>query len=528
MDKKYAYGLTALVALAIIAILVFKSGNGKSDKYIELVPANSTIVNYTDIMSLVKKSDIANNGIGEKMTSGNAISDVLKKYLDDPKKIGLDARKPVYIFANANDSTTGIAIKMLDDDDFGNFLSDLHKEDGVISEVSEKDGLQTASLAGYGCVAFNEDAALILVSGKNKPEKTTTKACQLFKLKPEEQFAKTPDFKRMKAAKGDSRTYLSMDLLMELPNHISFISLPDSSEIKKMRLMLDTQFNKGEASITGEIYSNDTATARLLTDKWKNIRHVKGDYLSLMDSKGFLFLTESIDGATIVKEMDREAKAYGDLGNLLKSAHEQELFAKIKNIIKEADGDAALSIGLTRDGMVPIAIHLAAKMKGTNFLADGDYWMRQANRYSHLEFGDFDMDDEQPRPEVMTKLDNNTYVLTLMGIQTKVGVDGGNTFYLTTKESASDMLKQPVNSSLAAQKKDVTNSYGYALIDLKTAKPLIEEVYGTQTPFSTVANVIESITLNVCDINKGVLKLNMTDHQSNALKQLVELYLKVE
>ena len=95
MDKKYAYGLTALVALAIIAILVFKSGNDKSDKYIELVPANSTIVNYTDIMSLVKKSDIANNGIGEKMTSGNAISDVLKKYLDDPKKIGLDARKPV-------------------------------------------------------------------------------------------------------------------------------------------------------------------------------------------------------------------------------------------------------------------------------------------------------------------------------------------------------------------------------------------------------------------------------------------------
>lgn len=528
MNKKYAYALAAIIALALIMLFVFKPNGEKGNKYIELIPANSTIVNQTDIMALVKKSDIANSGLAKRLTNGDAISGVLKKYMEDPKKIGLDAREPVYIFANANDSTTGIAIKMLDDDDFYDFLTDLHKENGLIGEIVPGDNIKTAAIEGYGTVAFNEEAALVFISGKSVAGNTADQAYQLFNMKSEEQFAQTADYKRMKEAKGDARIFLSMDFALELPGFINVFSLPDSTETKNVRMLFAANFDDGEANITGEIYSNDPTTATHLKDQWKNIKHVNGDYLNLMDGKGFLFATGCIDGITLTEAMDRETQSNGDLKNLLKNKHEKELYAKIKNIVKEANGDAALAIGLTNDGesAIPLAIHLAAKMKGSSFLADGDYWIQQANRYCNFEFSDFDTDDEMPRPKVMSRIDKNTYSFSLMGINAKVGVDGGNLFYLTTKESAADMLKQPVNSFLAANKNHVTAGYGFAMIDLKTAQPFIEEIVGDDTPFSTAASVIESVTLNVDDINKGVLKLNMTDHKANALKQLVELYMK--
>lgn len=529
MNKKYAYGLAAIVLLAVVTFFVFRPSENKSNKYIELIPANSTIVNQTDIMGLVKKSDIGNTGLANELIKGEALSDVLKNYLKEPKKIGLDAREPIYIFANANDSTTGIAIKMLDDDDFCDFLKDLHKENGLIGEIVPGNNIKTAAIEGYGTVAFDKEAAVVFVSGKTAAGNTAEQAYRLFNLKPAEQFAQTTDFQKMKAAKGDTRTYLSMDFAMELQNYANNFNLPDSTETRNIRILLDGSFEKGEVIVEGELYSNDSTTASHLKDLWKNMKHVKGDYLNLMDGKGFLFATGCIDGIALTEAMDRNVEHNGDLKNLLKSSHEKELYAKIKNIVKEANGDAALAIGLANEdeAAIPLAIHLAAKIKGTAFLADGDYWIQQANRYRYFEFGDYDTDDEMPRPQVMTKEDKNTYELSLMGINAKVGV-AGDMFYLTTKESATAMLKQPANTALATQKDNITKGYGYAVIDLKTAQPFVEELIGDNTTFSTTANVIESITLNINDINKGTLRLNMTNHQANALKQLIELYLKAE
>ena len=532
MNKKYAYTLATIAAIVLIAFLLLRPGQKQSDNYIKLVPANSTIVNRTDFMSLLEKSDIANSELGKSLTSGNAISDVLKRYLEDPKEIGLDLRKPVYIFANANDSTTGLALKILDEDDFTSFLTDLHNENNGIGVPTEKNGLKTAPIEGYGTVAFNAEAAVIIISGKQmtKRNSTTVLATQLFGLKPEEQFVQTDDYKRMAAAKGDTRTYLSMDLLMELPNHIRLFDLPDSTDIKNIRILLNASFNKGEATLAGELYSNDEATAKRLKDKWKNLKHIKGDYLNLMGTNSCLFITACLDGNEIVKEMDREAKTSGDLGNLLSSKHEKELFAKIKNIVSEAEGDAALSIGFASEdeSEIPLAIHLAARVKGTGFLADGGYWQQQANRYSFLEFDEFDTDDGLPQNKAMTKIDNNTYALSLMGINTKVGVEGGNTFYLTTEESANAMLKQPASPFITAQKNSITASYGYVLVDLKAAKPFVEQLIGKNTSFNNIAKVVENISINIYDINKGALKISMTDHKQNALKQLVKLYTEVE
>ena len=89
--------------LLLLLVLVSCSKN----EYVNLIPKDASFVLSVDVKSIAEKSDFTNSPLYPQfldLVKGSAGSSaaVAQQYIDDPAKMGIDFREPVYLFQSAD------------------------------------------------------------------------------------------------------------------------------------------------------------------------------------------------------------------------------------------------------------------------------------------------------------------------------------------------------------------------------------------------------------------------------------------
>lgn len=141
----------------------------------------------------------------------------IEEILDDPSELGVDLRKPVYIYAPSKSFPyAGFVAKVLDDDDLYRFLEMMADEEDNLGKFKEYDNYRTfVSPDGKEALAFNGDV-LILAVDVEGGGRVTRDLGKRFDEMDKTSILDNPEFAEMDGRDDDVAMCLMMDNLMKV------------------------------------------------------------------------------------------------------------------------------------------------------------------------------------------------------------------------------------------------------------------------------------------------------------------------
>jgi hypothetical protein len=306
MSKKTLFmivgGGALVVILGIIGLIYMYTR--PSYAHLKLIPSNAFMVTSIDFKSIAGKIDV------EKLKNMEFFADMkdrardqsneLSKAMGDPISSGIDIFSQPYAFMTVENSdymrySGGVVFAIKNQDDFHKFVSRLSHED----EIQQSEKFYFMRLDNGGCIAWNDDAGLLLFSDKSK-SRTENYCRSLFEQSEKESILGVETFDKFKKAQYDIGFFINYDAIRGIPG----VSIP--AYMRGSATMASIVFDNGKLSYTSEFIPNPTDP-----DAPKSMLGKKGinDGLkAAIPGKSYGVASVSVDLNEIYKFMDKDAR----------------------------------------------------------------------------------------------------------------------------------------------------------------------------------------------------------------------------
>lgn len=281
-----------------------------SDDYANVLPEDCAGVVKIDLKSIADKAQLDENAElkdlkeafldkAQEEMKGSYYKE-LKEMLDNPEKLGIDLRCPVYLFAPSKSFPyAGLVAKTLDDEDFSNLLELFLKESDA-GRLKEYDHCKMAvDNSGKMAVAFDDNSIMLAVAVDNDNGRIGRDVRRRFEEKKESSIYDNPAFRKMDKADDDVAACVMMKNVMKI------LPVDEREELKQMSKMVRMQdwsvigglsFNDSDIKAYVEPVAETEEARKQMADAQEMLPGTKGKQLAMLPDDAFLVFGSALNG----------------------------------------------------------------------------------------------------------------------------------------------------------------------------------------------------------------------------------------
>lgn len=299
-------------AVLMTTLLLTFSSCSESDTYLNVIPKDAGPVASLNLTSLGEKAGIGDSDNKEavaKLTEmlknemKAASFEKMEAIINNPKKAGVDLRKPIYIFGN-DDFFVAATAKVLNKEDLMNTFKMIEAEGNMRSLSEEENGYNLAVVNNKTFAAFN-DKTLIMAQYKKIAdlEKMKQDAFTLLNQKKEESLASDKGFIKMTETESDMSFYTSFKDMSESYSLLynEFTGVADASE--KSKMISEINFEKGKVDIEAEFYTEDKELKKAIEEKCNYLKSIDNSLLKYFPKSTLGVISIGMDGKKMYDTM---------------------------------------------------------------------------------------------------------------------------------------------------------------------------------------------------------------------------------
>lgn len=510
MKRTYLNIPSVALSLTLFVFATFSSCTRQPD-YTNAIPGNATEVLSVNLQTLVQKAGLqeAENQVAlDKLTEAlkNGLSTELQQQLEDvienPENLGIDFVAPVYFFRAEQPAVQGMTAKVVD-------RKRLEKVVEAICKDELFTGLQQTENYSYAYneqtfVAFNGTTLLAFDTPSSMDiGQMHRNAEQLLNQSEAESATSQPFFARLQELKGDINGLINADRLTDFYPPQYAQTLPANLNLKALKLLGSLNFENGRITLRGNAYTEDASLQALIDRQASASRPAEGKFLPYFPQSTLTLFTLGINGEKLYDSLQAEESLRNQL------TPDQALL--LQSLLSAFQGDVTIGItGMSATGNLSFAAY--AETNDPSILQN------------LIQTGAKDLDGKLR----ITQLDNGDYSLKTGSQTLYIGLRGNDLF--TTNDNllygriAEKAEPSVLDTDYATDLKEQHVAFivnAEAILDM----PLIKMATGFLSPehrtYVSMAEHIAYIGLTG-QSDTGQLVLELTDKDSNALKQLMD------
>ena len=436
---RYYLGLLALAVLTLASC-------SKSRVYEQVIPAEADFVLSVSVDQLVKKSEILskeNKELRDQLfpNSSAPVAKILRPLLEDPSKVGIDFKSPIYLFTTP-DLQGAFLARVSDEGKLKKFLSDLTQIKNPQATIEQKDGISILNGTDNNAIAFTKDALLVLIPTTETKKDMRVEAIQLLKLKEGKRYHETSSFKELKSKKSDLSFILDYKKLFSLYSYYAGQLAPNQFaaqgvDMSKMQIALHINFESGVTTTDIKYISEDKETLEKFTELSKKVspKRCENKYGKLLAKDNLFFMNGYISGPEILnsyKDNPALSEAFESLSGM---------GIEPSSIFSAVDGEFALSISSfnpLKSGGLPITFYAESKSpQGVDAIAQAIEEKSKQSRDSTIEVWSYD------EPYIVQTEDEHQYVARKEGeAPLYFGYKDGSTYFALGEGAKATLFKE--------------------------------------------------------------------------------------
>ncbi|WP_291529604.1 DUF4836 family protein [Bacteroides sp. UBA939] len=505
--KRSMFSRLALIAILAVAV----SACSKKSEYINVIPADATVVASINLKSLAEKGglkDKENEEAKQKLVDAlqNGMSAAtfqqIEMILKDPKKSGIDVTEPLYVFNSETFPYTSLVAKVSDENDLNTLLKTLEDEK-LCQAVASGDGYQFTLMNNRTILAYNPFVFMLIeYKGATQLEKIKESIPGLLKQTYDNSVASTAAFKKMQKMGGDMNTFFS---LASLPgadvNQIYGVS--KDIDMKDLKLLGSISFDKGKITIKYENSVENPELKALFDKQTKAICPIENTYLKHFPQSTLMLGSMGVNGEEFYNLLVENEEFRKNLPAIATD--------EVKNLFGAFQKD--ITIGLTN-----------ITMNGVTFLACANVKSATPVQMLYEKKNELGL----KRSEDIVQLGENEYVYKSRMMNVFFGVHGNN-LYITNDEALYKNIDESADPSAndtqyASNMKGKSSACAInveAILALPVVKMLAEyggAQYATALNLADKVSYMEAIGTN----SNAEMIIHLKDKNVNALKQIVD------
>lgn len=479
--------LTLNHALCMIILLLVSCSK---NEYVNVIPKDATVVLSANVKTMAEEAGLAESqfidqfkailrGVVDSKTAAQ-----LQEYIDNPERMGIDFREPVYYFTAGN--TSALTMAVYDRGDLEKMLSML-KDQGLCSNITDGDGFKSVILMDEACVAFDKSTILVLYLDKGQSRSYARQTCkQLFGLEKSQSFLSTVAYSDMEQAGQELMLYADMAAMpSDILQNVKSL-LPEGVRYPEISILSAMRFEKGKAVLSVNMRGKTKEVQKKLEKGNGKLKKIDGEFIESPMDNFALWACAGVEKGALLDILRQNSK-YKEYLLLLERAID------IEQIVREVDGDVSLTIP---QGYLSVSdtvqfpqFLLMAEIDDDDFLKDVDYWRKSMRDYGMS----------------MTKTIGQNYVLSLGSSTINWGVDDDNIYFASAQTFAQNSASQR-SGLLLPLKNDIKSSLFYLYLNMQGDN-------NNRTP-------LRSIILQSKSFDKMECAVNLDDDTENFLKIL--------
>lgn len=496
----------------LMMLVVFLASCSKKEEYVNVIPADASVVVSFDMKSMVDKSgltDKSNEALVQKLwgtvSSGMSSSTLeqTEKMIKNPEESGLSFKEKIFLFATPKN--VGFVLKVADEAKLKDFFKVLEAEKAC-SSIESGDGFSWVTIEGQSLCAFNNGALLLMNSlTSGGIEELKANAGIYMAQKEEASIRQNPGFKKMESKQDDIAVYVSMAGIPEMYMSYATVGLPAGASLKDLMMLGSVNFEKGKVVGKLETFTENKELQSFMDKQAEAIIKPDGEFMEYFPATTLLFLNYSIKGEKMY-ELLASNPQYSEILN------GKDMGIDMKKLLSSFDGD--LSIGLTGLSGFGIPTLLAyAKVKD-------DYLMNTLAAHKQML--------EMVLGATLTAKGKNAYSVKYMGMDIYFGMID-QYIYATNDSGVLGRLNEKVSDPLskaswASEAKKSPVFFGLNVAGLMK-NPLMAAFSSSGNPSMSMAFSVFSecdyIQMFQVSEKVGEVDIVLKNQDENVLKQLV-------
>ena len=495
--------------LAILSLVLLMVGCGEKAEYLNVIPADATMVASIDCESLANQSGLVTKNATE--AQAQLKSDVLKqlsvgqadlmgKILEDPTESGIDWRKDAYLFTLPKTESMAVVVSVADKEKL-KFAIEVMGHDQFRGKFNEEQDCTWAQNR-HACVALTDKVCIFAEAGRGeKMDSLKAKISTWMTQDEAESFVSTKYYKKLTDVEGDVRVF---SMLNELPENISMIAsmaYAEDMDISALKYFAGMTFHNGAVQGQGKILIEDEKMLDWLKDQQDVCQKLKAKTLEKLPLNTPLWVGVGMDGDELYDHL-LDHPVYG------KELKNMRLPFNIEGVIRSVDGDVTLGfpnaffIDVTNKELLKIIVGSAKTMGGLfgislNEIKEDEYEL-VAQRKNLFKWKNFEF---KPR----------------------LGMNG-NTFYMTSSAAMTEELPKEASLAVAPWAGEVKGNLFFAALSFEKGLSVFDDYYFFRHYYRTFKHYFDYATYSQKDIEHSQFTLSFKDKERNAFEQLLEMY----
>ena len=495
--------------LAIISLVLLMVGCGKKAEYLNVIPADATVVAVFNCESLADQSGLVAKNATEaqaqlksdvlkRLSVGQA--DLMGKILDDPTESGIDWTKEAYMFMLPETETEAVVLSVSDKEKL-KFTVEIMGHSQFGGKFNEELGCTWAQNR-RSCVAFNDKVCILAEAGRGeKIDELKAKMADWMSQDSEKSFVSTNYYEMLADVKGDIRFFSTMNHLPENISMIASMAYSEDMDMNALKYFAGITFHKGQLQGKGTIVVEDEKMLDWLKDQQEVCQKLDGKTLAKLPSNTPLWVGVGLDGDELYDHL-LDHPVYG------KELKNMRLPFNIEGVLRSIDGDVtlgfpnALFLDVTNKELLKIIVGSAKTMGGLlgislNEIKEDEYELvaerKSLFRWKNMEF--------KPR----------------------LGMNG-DTFYMTSTAAMTEELPKEASLAAAPWAGEVKGNLIFGAFSFENGLSVFDNYLRSKKQNREMKRYFDYATYSQKDIEHNNFTLSFKDKERNSLEQLLEMY----
>ena len=366
-NKKTILFLLAAIAVTVLAMLVtYLVFRSSGDAYANALPRDATAIARLNTRSFMNAAKLSPKDLLKLLNRVRQSQDA-----DDTQSLGIDMKRPVYVFAAAS-GNFGLLAAVDDADDLTTCLEEEHAA-GRASEVTQQRGYSWAVVSQQWLLAFDDERALMMGPAVGSAqEQLRTEMARLLEQDKSKSGRESVLFTELKKRDEPLMAIVSPELLpAEMRSNLRKIKIASRADAL-LCLSLETEDNALE--LEADILPQNDDMKAALKRVNELLRPVKGTLIGHAHANNVAWLNVNVPGSDLLDVLRSNASVRATLLIL-------NFAIDLDRIIRSVDGDLALELTTTTPlslGKVDAAqlkgLYVTAQVANTDFLQSASSW----------------------------------------------------------------------------------------------------------------------------------------------------------
>lgn len=456
-------------------IVMFLTGCSKKKAYTDVIPADCEIVISFDVKSLLEKSGGGMELYGNSLEMLRDLLDpetmsYLEKILNDPSESGISANDKMYLIQSPSLNNPVLVAKISDTGKLEKTIQ-LFEKTGVASPTKKGKGGYTYRELSTFYVAYNDVSLLIGNNYQNESEEMG----RLLRYEHKENIRANKELAKVMDDKGDILCYFTQSAFMD-----NFKAMMPAMGYTGMYWMVDVNFEKGKIAAQFKFRSEDKETEKRLEAGKKAMGTIDGDFLPYFPISTPIFYATNFNGEKL-----RDLDVAIENPALSFIPFPMETLSQIKELMYSVHGDVTVAV---------TGISLSSNMP------------------EFVVYGKSDKEPEFPN----------------FGRGISTGYKDGY-FYITNNSAIAAHPGKTEGQSLeqARYRSHIKGNVNYGVVDINALlqMPIVQIAFAFGgAPYEELLSRFSYLEFYGDAVNEIEMNLVFTDEETNALRQLVDIF----